>query len=342
MNIQEGVDLKNYSTMRLGGKARWLAKATSDKDVQDLVLWASEKNTPILMIGQGSNIIWRDEGFDGLVIVNRILGREVLSEDSSGAIVRVGAGEIWDDVVGWTVEKNLSGIEFLSLIPGTTGAAPIQNIGAYGKEVSSVLKEVGTYDIKNSSFDTVLASDCGFSYRDSRFKSADRDRFLVTSVTMQLTKTNPMPPFYESLSDYLKERDIIDITPAVIREAIVSIRKSKLPNPVEVANNGSFFINPVIDQTKLEQIRQKYPDIVSWPADDGKVKISAGWMIEKTGFKGYHDQQTGMGTWSNSALIMVNEHARATADLLTFKQKMVGKVKNEFGIELVQEPQLLP
>jgi UDP-N-acetylmuramate dehydrogenase len=342
MNIQEDVDLKNYSTMRLGGKARWLAEATSDEDVQDLVLWASEKDTPILMIGQGSNIIWRDEGFDGLVIVNRILGREVLSEDSSGAIVRVGAGEIWDDVVGWTVEKSLSGIEFLSLIPGTTGAAPIQNIGAYGKEVSSVLKEVGTYDIKNSSFDTVLASDCGFSYRDSRFKSVDRDRFLVTSVTMQLTKTKPMPPFYESLSDYLKEHDIIDITPAVIREAIVSIRKSKLPNPVEVANNGSFFINPVIDQAKLEQIRQKYPDVISWPTDDGNVKISAGWMIEKAGFKGYHDQQTGMGTWVNSALIMINEHAETTADLLAFKQKIVDKVKTEFGVELVQEPQLLP
>lgn len=343
MSIQEDVDLKGYSTMRLGGKAQWLAEAVSDKDVQDLVLWAQKKHVSVLMIGQGSNIVWRDEGFDGLVVVNRIMGREIISEAANGAIVRVGAGEIWDDVVGWTVEKGLSGIEFLSLIPGTTGAAPIQNIGAYGKEVSSVLVGVGTYDIKNDAFDTVLASDCGFSYRDSRFKSADKDRFLVTHITMRLSKTNPEPPFYESLQNYLSEYHISSFTPAVIRDAVINIRRDRLPDPSRVANNGSFFINPVIDLSKLEQIRQKYPDAISWPADDGNAKVSAGWLIEKAGFsKGYHDQQTGMGTWQNSALILVNEHAETTADLLEFKQKIVDQVKTEFDIELVQEPQLLP
>jgi UDP-N-acetylmuramate dehydrogenase len=343
MNIQENIDLKKHSTMRLGGQARWLAEASADKDVQDLVLWAQEKNIPLLMIGQGSNIIWREEGFDGLVIVNRILGREIMSEDSNSAIVQVGGGEVWDDVVGWTVETGLSGIEFLSLIPGTAGAAPIQNIGAYGKEIASVLKEVGTYDIKNGSFDTVLASDCGFSYRNSRFKTADRDRFLVTSITMQLAKTNPAPPFYESLQNYLKEHDINNFTPAIIRDAIVDIRRSKLPDPVRVANNGSFFINPIIEQAKFEKICQKYPDAISWPANSGQVRMSAGWMIEKAGFaKGYHDQQTGMGTWQNSALIMINERAGHTADLLVFKQKIINGVKAEFDIDLVQEPLLLP
>lgn len=342
MNVQEYVDLKKYTTMRLGGEARWLAEATNDKDVQDLVLWVREKNAPFLMIGEGSNIIWRDEGFGGLIIVNRILGREVLQEDASGAVVRVGAGEIWDDIVKWTVEKGLSGIEFLSLIPGRVGAAPVQNIGAYGKELSSVLMGAGAYDTKNDSFDTVLASGSGFSYRDSRFKSGERGRFLITSITMQLSKAKPEPPFYASLINYLNEHDVTDFTPAAIREAVVAIRKGKLPDPTQVANNGSFFINPVIDQAKLEQIRQKYPDTVSWPASDGKAKISAGWMIEKVGFKGYHDRQTGMGTWPNSALIMVNERAKTTADLLVFKQKIVDKVKAEFGIELVQEPQLLP
>jgi UDP-N-acetylmuramate dehydrogenase len=342
MNVQENVDLKKYSTMRLGGQARWLAEANSDEDVQDLVLWAHEKNVPILMIGQGSNIIWRDEGFDGLVIVNRILGRKILNEDAVGAIVWVGAGESWDDVVKWTVEKGLSGIEFLSLIPGTAGAAPIQNIGAYGKEVSSVLKAVGTYDVKNDAFDTVMAGDCSFSYRDSRFKSVDRGRFLVTSITMQLSKTNPKLPFYESLENYLKDHDITDFTPDVIRRAIIDIRKNKLPDPTQVANNGSFFINPIIDQTTFEEIHQKDPSVINWPTKDGKVKVSAGWLIEKVGFKGYHDQQTGMGIWPNSALIMVNEHAEATADLLAFKQKIVDEVKAEFGVELVQEPELLP
>ena len=192
-------------------------------------------------------------------------------------------------------------------------------------------------------FDTVLSNGCGFSYRDSRFKSVDRGRFLITSITMQLAKTNPEPPFYELLTEYLKEHGVSMFTAAAICEAIVAIRKSKLPNPAEVANNGSFFINPIVDQGVFEQIRQKYPDIISWPSSEGKVKISAGWLIEKAGFnKGYHDQQTGMGVWSNSALIMINEHAQATADLLAFKQKVVDKVKAEFGVELVQEPEILP
>jgi UDP-N-acetylmuramate dehydrogenase len=342
MNVQEYVDLKKFSTMRLGGKARWLAEAANDKDVQDLVLWARQKNAPVVMIGDGSNVIWRDEGFEGLVIVNRILGREVLQENANGAVVRVGAGEVWDDIVGWTVDKGLSGIEFLSLIPGKVGAAPVQNIGAYGKEISSVLMGVGAYDTKNDSFDTVLASGSGFSYRDSRFKSTDRGRFLITSVTMRLFNTKPEPPFYASLTDYLNEHGITDFTPAAIREAVTAIRKGKLPDPTQVANNGSFFINPVIGQSKLEQIRQKYPDAVSWPASEGKTKISAGWMIEKAGFKGYHDQLTGMGVWPNSALIVINEHAKTTADLLAFKQKIVDKIKTEFDIELVQEPEILP
>jgi UDP-N-acetylmuramate dehydrogenase len=160
---------------------------------------------------------------------------------------------------------------------------------------------------------------------------------------MQLTKINPEPPFYESLAGYLKEYNVTDFTPAAIRDAIIAIRKGKLPNPAEVANNGSFFINPVIDQMTFEKIRQKYPDLISWPADEGKVKVSAGWLIKKAGFgNGYHDQQTGMGTWPSSALIMVNEYAQHTTDLLTFKQKIVDKVKAEFGIELVQEPEILP
>lgn len=342
MHILENVDLKLYSTMRLGGQARWLAEARKEQDVKDLVEWAKQKKVPFIVIGQGSNIVWRDEGFDGLIIVNQIKAIEVLSEDDSGLTVRVGAGEIWDEVVAWSVNRNLSGIEFLSRIPGLAGAAPVQNIGAYGAELSDVLKEVGVYDTQTGSFETILAEGCDFAYRTSRFKTTDKRRFAILNIALRLKKTIPAPPFYESLENYFKEHDIHEFTPQAIREAVTEIRKVKLPDPSVVANNGSFFTNPIVDEAKFNELKQKYPDIKGWPTKDGRVKLAAGWMVEQAGFKEVHDSQTGMGTWWGSALVMINERAQKTIDLLTFKQKILNKVDEMFGITLDQEPELLP
>lgn len=342
MNIQEDVDLKLYSTMRLGGRARWLAEVRNEQDIKDLTDWAKQKKAPFIVIGQGSNIVWRDEGFDGLIIVNQIKGIEVLADDDDAVIVRIGAGEIWDEAVAWSVNRNLSGIEFLSRIPGLAGAAPVQNIGAYGAELSDVLKEVAVYDTKTERFETVLAKGCDFAYRSSRFKTKDRGRFAILNITLKLTKANPKPPFYESLEKYFKEHNIYQFSPQVVRQAVTEIRKIKLPDPSVVANNGSFFINPIVSKSKFSQLKIKYPDIKFWPTKDGRIKLSAGWMIEKAGFKDFHDQQTGMGTWKHSALVVINEHAQKTADLLAFKQKILGKVQEMFGIALEQEPELLP
>ncbi|OGL34906.1 UDP-N-acetylenolpyruvoylglucosamine reductase [Candidatus Saccharibacteria bacterium RIFCSPHIGHO2_12_FULL_47_16b] len=342
MDIKENVDLSDYSTMRLGGKARYLAEADSETKIKDLVSWARQRSLLVVMIGEGSNIVWRDEGYEGLIIVNKIDGFKVISKDDKSLALKVGAGEIWDKLVEWSVKKNLTGIEFLSRIPGCVGAAPVQNIGAYGAELSNVLVELEAYDTNLGKFVTLANKDCAFAYRTSRFKTTDKGRFLITLITLRLTKAKPKPPFYESLQAYLDEHKIRDYTPKNIRQAVIEIRKIKLPDPSVVANNGSFFTNPIIISEQFEELKQKYPDIKGWPREDGRVKISAGWMIEQAGFKDVHDQETGMGIWWGSALVMINEHAKTTADLLAFKQKIVSKVYEMFGVMLEQEPELLP
>ena len=342
MNPKENVSLASYSTMRLGGKARWLAEAESEEQLQRLVNWAKNRSTKFIVIGSGSNIVWKDKGFSGLVIVNQIPGKEVLQEDKAGAILKFGAGENWDKIVDWTVEKGLSGLEFLSLIPGKVGAAPVQNIGAYGAELSQVLKTVGVYDSEQDCFESILKESCGFSYRNSRFKSADKGRYLITHIVVELKKSNPAPPFYEALENYFAQHNTHQYTPAAVREAVIAIRSSKLPDPEKIANNGSFFTNPIVEKAKYDELKEKYPELKSWPADEGKVKLAAGWLVEKAGFRGVHDPETGMATWDKQALVLVNEHAHSTADLLKFKKKITSKVQSMFGVTLEQEPELLP
>lgn len=341
MNIQENVDLKAYSTMRLGGKTRYLTEASGEDDVKKLADWAKNKNLPIIVVGQGSNIVWRDEGFEGLIVVSKITGRKILDDNNQTTQIEIGAGENWDAVVAWAVEKKLSGLEFLSLIPGTVGAAPVQNIGAYGAELSEVFVSLRAYDTVVQDFVTLEKQVCGFSYRSSRFKTTDKHRYIITSIILNLSKTTPKSPFYEALENYFAEHKITDFSSKSIRGAVIAIRNSKLPNPAKVANNGSFFINPIIETAQFEKLKEKYPEIKGWPHGD-KTKLAAGWLVETAGFKGIKDQETGMATWPAQALVLVNEHAKNTADLLAFKQKILSKVHEMFGIVLEQEPELLP
>ena len=328
--------------MGLGGTAAYLVEVRSRADVQAAVHWATEHRLPTMMIGGGSNIIWRDEGFAGLVIVNRISGYELLEEDETNSYLTLGAGENWDSVVARTVEAGLTGIEALSLVPGTAGGTPIQNVGAYGQEISDTLVSVEALDTQTGQLLNIRASDCAFGYRTSRFKTADRGRFYITGLTLHLTKGNPEPPFYSSVQKYFEEHGITDYTPARLREAVVAIRSAKLPDPAQIHNTGSFFANPIIDQDQLVGLMGQYESLPHWPLDDGGAKLSAAWLIEQAGFKDYHDEATGMATWPRQPLVFVNEHAKSTADLLTFKQKVVGAVQAKFGITLQQEPELLP
>jgi len=342
MKIQENVSLAGHSTMRLGGNARYYSEISDPQEVGEAVAWAKNQQLPVIMIGRGSNIVWRDEGFAGLVLVNKIMGRDIIVDDNHSSTLKIGAGENWDKTVDWTVSKKLTGIEYMSLVPGTVGAAPVQNVGAYGGELSDTLLELEAFDSALNMLLKLQNHECNFSYRSSRFKSTDRGRFFITSVTITLRKTNPVPPFYESLQTYLDEHGINKYTPKSIREAVIEIRRAKLPDPEKVANNGSFFTNPIIEHPKFEQLKQMYPDIKGWPIKDGHIKVAAGWLVEKAGYKGVRDAATGMATWQNQALVLVNENAKSTADLLKFRQGILDRVQQLFGITLEQEPELLP
>jgi UDP-N-acetylmuramate dehydrogenase len=341
MNIQPDVSLAEFSTMGLGGIASFLVQVTDRQEVAEAVKWAAEKQLPVIMIGGGSNIIWNDSGFAGLVLVNRIMGYQEQPIDETDTYLTLGAGENWDTVVERAVGSGLTGIEALSLVPGTAGGTPIQNVGAYGQEISETLTTVEAFDTQTGQFVTIPASDCAFSYRSSRFKTTDRGRFFITGLSLHLYKGNPSPPFYSSVQTYFEEHGITEYTPASLRQAVIDIRNSKLPDPAVIRNTGSFFANPIIGTSQYETIDEDSV-MPHWPAGEGKVKLSAAWLIEQAGFKDFHDPETGMATWPRQSLVLINEHARSTADLLAFKQKIIDAVHTKFGITLVQEPELLP
>lgn len=341
IKINENVSLAKFSTMRLGGPARYLATAKTRQDVLEAVSWVDARRLPLVVIGGGSNIVWSDNGFPGLVLVNAIKGYKYFEEGEGNVYLTIGAGEVWDQVVGKTVKKGLSGIEALSLIPGTAGATPVQNVGAYGQEIAQALVSVEAFDRRSNTFVIIPKVDCRFSYRNSRFKTKDKGRFIITALTLHLTSEPMKPPFYDSLQAYLDEHKVKAFTPKAIREAVIDIRRGRLPDPKKVANNGSFFANPIVDARNYKKIVEAYPSIPGWPQRDGHYKLSAAWMIEMAGFRGFADPETGMAIWPNQSLVLINQKARSTRQLIEFKQKIVVKVRYMFGVTLEQEPELI-
>lgn len=328
--------------MRLGGTADFLVEAKSKEDLAKAEMWAEERQLPVRIIGIGSNIIWRDEGFKGLLVINKIRGFKKLTENDLSATYVVGAGENWDDIVDQFVGLKLQGVECLSLIPGSVGATPVQNVGAYGQEIAQVLLSLEAYDRMEKAFVTLENEQCAFGYRTSRFKTVDNGRFLISSITLRLLKSDPIPPFYPSLQEYLDKHKIHKPSLLQIRKAVIAIRSQKLPDPAKVANNGSFFANPIVDIKLFKQIKAKHKDIKAWERDNKSYKLSAAWLVEKAGFKGKKDAETGMTTWKDQALVFVNERARSTDDLLKFQQKVADKVYEMFAVNLEREPELLP
>lgn len=342
MEILNNVSLYEYSTMGLGGKAKHLTKISSTSELKMALKWANENSLESMIIGSGSNIVWSDNGFSGLVIVNSITGFEVIEDNEHSCTIKIGGGENWDEVVKRTVDMNLSGIECLSLIPGTAGATPVQNVGAYGQEISYVLVNVEVLD-KNLEYDnlTLFNEDLDFSYRSSIFKQ-NPGRYYISSITLKLNKTVLKPPFYASLQLYLLQNKISDYSPVIIRRAVIAIRSYKLPDPKLVKNCGSFFKNPTIDISQLESLEKKLDiQIPHWPDHQDAKKISAAWLIENVGFSNFHDQETGMATWKNQPLVIVNETAKSTGDLIKFRDSIVNAVEQKFHIKLEQEPLLI-
>jgi UDP-N-acetylmuramate dehydrogenase len=343
MNPQQDVSLTKYSTMGLGGTAAFVLEVHARSEVSEAAAWAAERKLPLLMIGGGSNIVWRDEGFPGLLVINKIKHFETQEEDDTNVYLIIGAGEDWDSVVERSVQAGLTGIEALSLIPGSAGATPVQNVGAYGQDISQTLVTVEAFDTQTNQFVNIPAADCAFGYRTSRFKTTDRHRFLITSLTLHLTRGNPEQPFYAAVQTYFEQHGITTYTPQALRDAVIAIRSAKLPDPLNVRNTGSFFANPIVNEYVVRELRETYPNLPAWETETpGKTKIPAAWLLDQAGLKDVHDQKTGMATWPTQPLVLVNESAASTADLLAFKQKIIEIIQHKFGITLEQEPEFLP
>lgn len=336
MDVHTNIPLKNYTTMKLGGNARFMADIRSANDIHDLAGRAIDQGLPIFVLGGGSNTIVRDEGFAGIVLRNRIKGYNVVEDTSSHTTIRVGAGEEWDSVVKRTVEASLAGIEALSAIPGTAGAAPVQNIGAYGQEVADVLTSIEAYDLSSRQMTTLTPEDCGFSYRSSIFRESAAGRYIITHITMRLNKASPSPPFYRALEEYFTAHNTTFFTPQVVRDAVMSIRFDKLPDPAERPNSGSFFKNAIIEDWLYRELIQVYPTMPSYPMPDKCHKIPTGWLIEQVGLKG--ELLHGMRVHDRNALVLINESAGSYADLAAARDEIHGRVRDTFRISIEQEP----
>ncbi len=340
MDIHTNISLKNLTTMKLGGPARFFAEVRSPEEVQAVYENAQSKQIPVFVLGGGSNVIAQDTGYQGLILRIRIPGFEVLKDDLYSTIIKIGAGENWDSVVERSVQMNLSGIETMSAIPGTAGAAPVQNVGAYGQEISETLVSLEAYDTSTNSFVTLQNADCGFSYRHSIFRGKEQGRYVITSITLELSKNQPLPPFYDSLQKYLDEHAIQVYTHQTIRDAVVAVRKDKLPDPAEKPSAGSFFKNAIIEQWQLTELQNTYPDVKAFDMGDGTFKIPTGWLIEKCGFKG--QLLHGVRVNEKNCLVLINESATGYDDLALARDEIIDKVRDTFRIMIEQEPLEIP
>jgi len=325
--------------MRVGGSARSVVTVESMEDLKEVIAACRSGQEPFFVLGGGSNIIARDGAYAGVVVLNRIKGFQVIDDGPDFATLQLGAGEIWDEAVERAVAMGLSGIEALSAIPGTVGAAPVQNIGAYGQEIADTLLEVEALDTRSLQPVRLSHQDCGFAYRHSIFKDPQRRRHIITSVALKLRKRPMTPPFYASLQTYLERNQITDYPPAQVRQAVIAIRKVRLPDPRQVANCGSFFKNPIVDADQARILAARYPDMPTFAAAEGRVKLSAGWLIERAGLKGY--ARHGFMTSCENALVVINQSGGTFAELEGFKDELVGRVDRIFGVRLEQEPDIL-
>lgn len=313
-----------------------MATADSASDVVSLYRNARKENLPIFVLGGGSNVITHDEVFEGIVLLNKIKGFEVISETDETTDVKIGAGEVWDEVVEKAIELGLQGIEAMSGIPGTAGAAPVQNVGAYGQEIADTLISLEAYDSKTDTIVTISADECDFSYRNSIFRDKEKGRYCILNITLQLNKAEPKPPYYASLQKYIDENDIREVNLSVIRVAVLNIRSEKLPDPAELPSAGSFFKNALVEKWKLEELQKEYSDIPNYAMSDGRYKIPTGWLIDKAGLRGYRSH--GMRVYEKNALVLVNDSATGYDDLAAIREEIVQIVFDKFGIKIEQEP----
>jgi len=336
MDIHTNIPLKNFTTMKLGGPARFMTEVRSPDELAEVYRNAKAQSLPVFILGGGSNVIARDEGFAGLIIRIRIPGFDTIADDLHSTTIKVGSGEDWDDIVKRTVDMRLTGMEALSGIPGLIGGAPVQNIGAYGQEVAETIVSIDAYDNHNDTFVTLKNDECEFAYRHSIFRGEASGRYVITAVTFKLSKNSPQPPFYDTLQAYFDAHAITIFTVETVRAAVLAIRADKLPDPSLLANSGSFFKNAIVEDWQLNEIKQRYPDITTYEMGDGRFKIPSGWLIEQAGMKS--QLLHGMRIHDKNTLVLINESATSYNDLAAARDEIIGKVRDMFGIVIEQEP----
>jgi UDP-N-acetylmuramate dehydrogenase len=333
----ENASLEGRNTFRVPARANLLIDVRRSEALVELFGYAMLKTQPLLVLGEGSNILFTRD-WPGIVLSIAALGIRVIENDSERGIVRVEAGENWNDFVRWSLGHGFCGLENLVMIPGTVGAAPIQNIGAYGVEVREFIEHVEAWDRSSNELVRLANSECRFGYRDSIFKQ-QRDRYIVTAVEFSLPRSRPLQMDYAGVREELVTLGVGEPSAASVAEAIARIRTRKLPNPALVGNAGSFFKNPVIDQSSADMLRAAHAGIPAWDGADGRVKLSAAWLIESSGYKGL---QMGRAAVSEQhALVLINRGGATGAEILTLAEHVKAGVMDRFGVELEAEPLVL-
>ena len=333
LNFEQGVLLSKHTTFQVGGTANLFVCIQNELQLEAAVQYGKKNELPIRILGGGSNILAADEGFSGLIIKNEITGIEVLSEDESVAELRVGAGENLDALVEFCAEKEYWGIENLSHIPGTVGAAPIQNVGAYGVEIESVVTKVRAYHVPTETFAEFTTTECAFSYRDSFFKSDTGREYIVTAVEFSL-RTIPQPNLsYKDLQSLQSEAAV---TLQDIRTAVIGIRAAKFPDWTTVGTAGSFFKNPIIDQAHYNELCKSYPELPGFSAGEGRVKVPLGWILDKVcQIRGV--QEGAVGSYEGQALVVVNYGGASATEIKNFAEKISQKVFTDTKIVIEWE-----
>lgn len=338
MQIQEKISLKPYNTFGIDARARYFSSFQSMDELSELLTRYRRKK--IFILGGGSNILLLKD-FKGIVLKNDILGIEEVHEDPEYIFVKVGAGENWHRFVLYCIDRNWAGVENLSLIPGNVGASPIQNIGAYGMELSEIFVGLEAFHRKEKKLYTFTMGDCGFGYRDSVFKNKLKDQFVILNITLRLRKHPIFHTSYGAVQEELEKMGVRDLSIRAISQAVINIRSSKLPNPEEIGNAGSFFKNPIVDNAKHELLKSEFPGIASFPQVDGKIKLAAAWLIENCGpkdaasWKGYRRGETGCHI--KQPLVLVNYGNAKGKDIFKLSEEIQQSVKKKFGVVLERE-----
>lgn len=338
MNIQQNISLKPYNTFGIEAKAKEFVVINSLEELSILCAAFNLSERKILILGGGSNVLLTQD-FDGMVIKINIKGIEIIKETNEHVWVKAMAGEVWHEFVMYCIDKNLAGLENLSLIPGCVGAAPMQNIGAYGAEIKNTFESLDAIEIETAEIKTFSNVACKFGYRESIFKNEAKNKYIIASVTFKLNKNPNFNTSYGAIQQTLEKQGIKELNVKVISDAVIAIRESKLPNPKELGNAGSFFKNPEIPQAQFESLKLQYPDIVGYPTQNGNIKIAAGWLIEACGWKGKIVGNT--GSHKHQALVLVNYGNATGSEIVNLAMEIQKSVEAKFGITIQPEVNII-